>query len=162
MRTLFLLGTLMCTLMLVACTNNTRFGYKKLPPNEFEVVTKPPLVFPPDFTLTPPRANARTSEALTASQNARLILNGKIEGKSPNPSPAEISLLARANTDSAHRNIRITLDNEARGVIAVDADTLAHFSTPPKNSAQELDADAASHALGNVPRSVPAKTKPVN
>ena len=143
-----------CGFMLAAC-NSGGFGYKKSPPNEFAIATKPPLVFPPDFNITPPRANARGPEALSTIQAAQFILGGKLNSTSNTASAAENNLLARAGIQDVHRTIREILENEARGVVPVRPNILAQFSKPPKNSNLELDGEAASQELENIPRSVP-------
>jgi hypothetical protein len=48
-----------------------QLGLTKNAPDEFTVVTKAPLVIPPDFTLRPPRPGAKRPQEITPRQDAR-------------------------------------------------------------------------------------------
>ncbi|MDP7548449.1 MAG: DUF3035 domain-containing protein [Alphaproteobacteria bacterium] len=117
---------------LSACdTLREQAGLTKKAPDEFTVITKAPLVMPPDFSLRPPRPGARPRQEVTPRARARaaLLSAGKesratagraqqagrnviagAAGKVSNvkPSGAELALLRKAGalgTDSSIRQI---------------------------------------------------------
>ena len=70
---LALLGGVM--LSLVGCGGmQSALGLGKSPPDEFAVVTKAPLVVPPDFSLRPPRPGAPRPQELQPTETARRAL----------------------------------------------------------------------------------------
>jgi len=60
-------------------------GLTKRAPDEFTVVTKAPLVMPPDFQLRPPRPGASRPNELDPSQRARTALSGSERTASTQP-----------------------------------------------------------------------------
>src|SRR5256885_17262823 len=82
-------------------------GAAKVPPDEFTVLTKSPLVIPPDFNLRPPQPGIasrndpdadETGGALNAPQQSAASLTGYSEG--------EKLLLSKTNALSVDPNIR--------------------------------------------------------
>ncbi len=101
---------------LSACSSvRNALGIDKTPPNEFAVVTKAPLVIPPDFALRPPRPGAQDSQQLTPSQTAEQTVFGRVasqEAPSANQSQGELALLDAAGAQGA--------DGSIRGMLAAD------------------------------------------
>ena len=70
---------LLCLLALAACGGDVKesLGLNKEAPDEFVVVSRPPLVVPPDFDLQPPRPGASPPHVATPEQMAHDALIGK-------------------------------------------------------------------------------------
>ena len=112
---------LACSLVLgtSACSNlRDAFGLAKRAPDEFAVVTKPPLVVPPDFSLRPPLpggAAGPTSAGAAGEAKAALLGQGAAttaESQAAAGSVGEQALLARAGADAAAPDIRALILRE--------------------------------------------------
>ena len=109
---------LACSLVLgtSACSNlRDAFGLSKRAPDEFAVLTKPPLVMPPDFSLRPPLPGAAagpTSATATAEAKAALLGQGAAESPPAAGSVGEQALLTRAGADEARPGIRALILRE--------------------------------------------------
>lgn len=102
-------------------------GMGKNAPDEFAVVTKAPLVIPPDYSLRPPEPGApRPQEAsLSPSATAQEALIGANGQNAAVPaaetlSPGEKALLANAGADKADPRIRQVLNSETRSLVERD------------------------------------------
>jgi len=99
---------------LPACSSvRSALGVEKSPPDEFAVVTKAPLIIPPDFSLRPPKPGAPRPQELQPTESARLALvgeEGKVEGA---PTEGEMALLRNAKADRVDPNIRAVLNDES-------------------------------------------------
>jgi hypothetical protein len=85
-------------------------GLTKVTPDEFRVVTKAPLVVPPDFALRPPAPGKPRPQELQPESAARTALLGTREGESR--SEGEKLLVAKAGADKADPLIRYVVDDE--------------------------------------------------
>ncbi len=85
-------------------------GMSKVTPDEFRVVTKAPLVVPPDFALRPPAPGKPRPQELQPESAARTALLGTREGESR--SAGEKLLVAKAGADKADPLIRYVVDDE--------------------------------------------------
>lgn len=78
-------------------------GTSKNPPDEFAVVSRPPLVLPPDFTLRPPAPGEKTPRELAPSVETLRALFPENYNVAPQASPGETALLrnieAQAQSD---------------------------------------------------------------
>ena len=131
-------------LALAACSGgdvSNTFGLNKSAPDEFVVVSRPPLVVPPEFQLLPPRPGEESPHAVSTEQQARKLLLGtdgtgdggtmtyeefmNTPGETPMvetavmpvvsgdaPSPSTSSFLRRLGADEADPNIRQELRQE--------------------------------------------------
>ncbi len=121
---------------LSACdTFKEQAGLAKKAPDEFTVITKAPLVMPPDFTLRPPRPGAKPPQEVAPRDRARAALwsTGKGGGATVDraqqagrvgvasatgevstikPTGAELALLERAGALGADSSIRQILNRE--------------------------------------------------
>lgn len=100
-------------------------GYGKDAPDEFAVVTKAPLVIPPDFALRPPQPGApRPQEMnLQPSATAQAALVGGESGITASAgagSPGEQALLAHTGAADADPRIRAVVNNETRTLVQKD------------------------------------------
>ena len=85
-------------------------GMTKVTPDEFRVVTKAPLVVPPDFSLRPPAPGKPRPQELQPESAARTALLGVREGEVR--SDGEKLLVAKAGADKADPLIRYVVDDE--------------------------------------------------
>lgn len=85
-------------------------GMTKVTPDEFRVVTKAPLVVPPDFALRPPAPGKPRPQELQPESAARTALLGAREAEGR--SDGEKLLVAKAGADKADPLIRYVVDDE--------------------------------------------------
>src|SRR5881394_777164 len=85
-------------------------GMTKVTPDEFRVVTKAPLVLPPDYSLRPPAPGEPRPQELLPESAARAALLGQREGLVR--SDGEKMLVSRAGVDHADPLIRYVVDDE--------------------------------------------------
>ena len=85
-------------------------GMNKVTPDEFRVVSKAPLVVPPDYALRPPAPGKPRPQELQPESAARNALLGMREGE--NRTDGEKMLAAKAGADKADPLIRYVVDDE--------------------------------------------------
>ncbi len=96
---------------LAGCTSTRQaLGMNKVTPDEFRVVTKAPLVLPPDYALRPPAPGEPRPQELQPESAARTALLGQREGEVR--SDGEKLLVAKAGADKADPLIRYVVDDE--------------------------------------------------
>ena len=146
---LILFPALMAVLGLGGCGT---FAGGNSKPDEFRVVTKAPLVMPPEYKLLPPRPGEVGPEELRASQAARRAILGTAAGSSTRASIGERALVQSAARGEYDPDIRAKLDIETaqlttktksfadRILFWRNGDTYMGDSTP-------LDADAEAERL---------------
>ena len=83
-------------------------GATKSAPNEFNILTKPPLVVPPEYNLRPPKAGEFNAAEAYSSKVARETLLGEID--EAKPSQGEILLMTQAGAGRADPSIRVEID----------------------------------------------------
>lgn len=136
MKKLLMPCLLFLPLLLTACENGgmrETLGLTRDAPDEFTVVSRPPLSVPPDFALHPPEPGAEPRGA-SADEQARSLLTGKpVTDTDPNKLVAPSvetavtpvtrndaltgsasSLLKRAGADKADDDIRTKLNSDVR------------------------------------------------
>ncbi len=85
-------------------------GMNKVIPDEFRVVTKAPLVVPPDYALRPPAPGQPRPQELQPESQARVALIGQRDAEQR--SEGEKLLVAKAGADKADPLIRYVIDDE--------------------------------------------------
>jgi hypothetical protein len=173
--TLALIGGLAASLS--ACDSfRESAGLGKDTPDEFAVVTKAPLVIPPDFNLHPPAPGAAAANQVEPTQAAQAALFAADPATVAASLPATMSsgeryLLANARVQDADPGIRQQIAADAGGLRGSDdsfTDNLLFSSSTPAAS-PPLDADAearridAARAAGSgaaTPPSAPAPSAP--
>lgn len=85
-------------------------GLSKVTPDEFRVVTKAPLVLPPDYSLRPPAPGEPRPQELQPESAARTAILGQREAEVR--SDGEKLLVTRAGGDKADPLIRYVVDDE--------------------------------------------------
>ncbi|MGI8841331.1 MAG: DUF3035 domain-containing protein, partial [Caulobacteraceae bacterium] len=95
---------------LAGCQSASKaLGMTKVAPDEFRVVTKAPLVLPPDYSLRPPAPGEPRPQELQPESAARQALLG--ERAAEVRSPGEKLLAAKAGGDKADPLIRYVVDD---------------------------------------------------
>ncbi|HTQ15461.1 MAG TPA: DUF3035 domain-containing protein [Rhizomicrobium sp.] len=131
-------------------------GLDQPAPDEFAVITKAPLVIPPDYNLRPPKPGAAptNSPSATGAAEAALFAPDDTSGAAPTPSgpgtysEAEKELLAAAGASNADHSIRQQIASDERSMQGADksfTDKLL-FGGTSDNSDKPVNADAQSTA----------------
>lgn len=98
-------------LSMTGCTSvSKRLGLTKEAPNEFNILTKAPLIVPPEYSLRPPRIGESSEENNYSQEAARQALVGDIDDAEP--SQGEIILLSKSNAVRANPEIRLVIDGQ--------------------------------------------------
>ena len=107
----FVAAALIAATGLAGCVSTRNaLGLTKVTPDEFRVVTKAPLVVPPDFALRPPAPGKPRPQELQPESAARTALLGNREGEGR--SDGEKLLVAKAGADKADPLIRYVVEDE--------------------------------------------------
>ncbi len=85
-------------------------GLTKAAPNEFNILTKAPLVVPPEYNLRPPRVGESSAENNYSQEAARQALVGDIDDSEP--SQGEIMLMSKSGAGRANQEIRLVIDGQ--------------------------------------------------
>ncbi len=121
-------------------------GMTKVTPDEFRVVSKAPLVVPPDFALRPPAPGKPRPQELQPESAARLALLGQREAEQR--SQGEKLLANKAGAEKADPLIRYVVDDEFGDVAHKEksfADKVMFWrSTKSAPSAAQTAADTAA------------------
>jgi len=94
------------------------FGQNKSPPDEFRVVTKAPLVVPPEYALRPPAPGEPRPMELQPESAAEQALIG--EREATDRDDAEKLLVAKAGAEHADPLIRYVIDDQFGSVAHKD------------------------------------------
>jgi hypothetical protein len=124
------LALIACAAMLAGCSNSLSetggirkaIGLTANPPDEFMVVSKAPLIMPPDMQLRPPRHGAEPIGQSDPRALARSSITGGAAGGAAAPAGAsagEQAILARANAGAADAAVREELLRE-EGIVTRD------------------------------------------
>lgn len=100
-------------------------GMNKMAPDEFAVLTKAPLVIPPDFGLMPPKPGAAPTNQDDPTTNAETALYGSdtatvAAGMAGSASMGEKLLLAEAGAADADTSIRQKLAADETNTLVTD------------------------------------------
>jgi hypothetical protein len=149
-------SALMAAFGLAGCESTAQaLGMSKVTPDEFRVVTKAPLVVPPDYALRPPAPGKPRPQELQPESAARQALLGQRDAEQR--SDGEKLLASKAGAEKADPLIRYVVDDEFgdvahkeksfadrvmfwRGAKATQPDATAAADTPaPVDAAQEAE-----------------------
>jgi hypothetical protein len=143
-------------LALIGCQSiREAAGVVKTPPDEFAVVTKAPLVIPPDYNLRPPKPGAPPTNQSSPTDSAEAALTGDdpatVAASLPSTySPGEKMLLADTGAATADHGVRTQIAADAKAMSTASnsfTDTLLFRSPPDPNAGHPLDADAEHNKL---------------
>lgn len=90
-------------------------GVEKVAPDEFRVVTRAPLVMPPDYALRPPRPGDPRPQELRPDGQARAAVFGQDVGQQA--TTGERALVNRAGADAVDPAIRAQVDLEGAALV---------------------------------------------
>lgn len=144
-------------------------GITKQTPDEFAVVTKAPLVIPPDFTLRPPKPGAVPTNQTSPTGAAEAALyndDSNPDSIAGNYSQVEKSLLAQTGAANADHSIRqqIAADEQSMQPSDQSFTDKVLFGGPADTSDKPVDADAesqkATDAKTGTPTATPATATP--
>jgi hypothetical protein len=113
-------------LTLGGCTTiRNAAGISKELPDEFAVVSKAPLIIPPEFNLRPPQAGAAATNQISPTASAQEALYSDdpavvAAGMTGNYSPAEKQFLAQTGAANADNSIRQLIAADNKGMQAAD------------------------------------------
>jgi hypothetical protein len=144
MRSAALAAFSLSAILLAGCQSlRQEAGLTKESPDEFAVMTKAPLIIPPDFNLRPPAPGSAplnqqdpTGEAQAAlfSSSDPAVVAANMKG---NLTPGEKMLLAQAGAQRADPAIRAELQSDAPGMQGADPaftnQVLTGATTPVQN-----------------------------
>ena len=125
-------------------------GVEKVTPDEFRVVSKAPLVVPPDYALRPPAPGKPRPQELAPESQARLAIMGRNEAAGR--STGENLLAEKAGASKADPLIRYVVDDEFGDVSHKDrsfADRVMFWKKAP--AAPSVNGDAAAAATTDAP-----------
>ena len=104
-----MLATACGAMGLSACSQTTKaLGLTKNSPNEFNILTKAPLVVPPEYNLRPPQIGTSSAENNYSQKSAREALIGDIDAAEP--TRGEVVLMSKAGVGRANQEIRLEID----------------------------------------------------
>ncbi|MGE0745489.1 MAG: DUF3035 domain-containing protein [Rhodospirillales bacterium] len=145
---------LAATVALAGCDSAKEvFGLNKSSPDEFAVVTRAPLVIPPEFGLRPPEPGAARPQDAPAAQAARNILvrnagdagRGVGSGGPAGLTTGESALLRQAGALNADPLVRREVDRETTAMVDADRDFMDRLmfwqKQPPPGSAVDPEAE---------------------
>lgn len=142
-------------LSLIGCESiREAAGVNKEPPDEFAVVTKSPLVIPPDFNLRPPKPGAAPTNQTSATGSAQAALFGDDSATAAAALPGNYSdeervLLANSGGANADHAIRKQIASDEKAMEATDdsfTDTLL-FRSPEPDKGKPVDADSEAQRI---------------
>ena len=152
-KTMLRVGVLSAVaLSLIGCESlREAAGITKEPPDEFAVVTKSPLVIPPEFELKPPKPGAAPTNQVSPTVAAQSALFGDDAAAAAAAIPGNFSaeervVLANSGGATADPSIRKQIASDEKQMEATDdsfTDTLLFQSSDPYKGAP-LNADAES------------------
>ncbi len=137
------------------CSGLSRaMGIEKVSPDEFSIVTKAPLVIPPDYNLRPPRPGAPRAAAFSPQIAAHEALFG--EGSTPVAdgivTSGEFALLNHMNAEGADPSIRDVLAADVGDVVQKDrtfTDRILFWQGGQTDNGLVVNASAESSRIRN-------------
>lgn len=126
-------------------TTKRALGMTKVTPDEFRVVSKAPLVVPPDYALRPPAPGEPRPQELRPESAARTALLGQREAEAR--SDGEKLLVAKAGVEKADPLIRYVVDDEFGDLAHKEksfADRVMFWRSDKKPAAVGANDDAAA------------------
>jgi hypothetical protein len=165
------------TLSLMGCESvRSAAGLTKEGPDEFAIVTKQPLIIPPEYNLRPPRDGAPPTNQVAPTDTAQAALFDTDPANAAKMvkgdySQAEKLLLAQTGATNPDPSIRQLVTADGRAMEAADdgftQQVLFWQDSPPKDPGTNVDAEgedrrlSSQKAAGQSPTTSPAaKPKP--
>lgn len=118
-------------------------------PDEFRVVTKAPLIVPPDYSLRPPGAGQSLPAEVEAAQNDNAAAFGATLGV--NASASERALVAAADANAVSPLIRTAVDYEEFKTIRKSPSVADRILFWRKDNPEDAESAATDNATGSQP-----------
>lgn len=149
---------LVLPLLALSLSGCQMFGGERVMPDEFAVLSKPPLTVPPEYSLLPPRPGEAEVQ-IDTSQRAQAALFGAVPVA--DASDAERALVAQAGGIAADPAVRLQLEQEVAGIVYKDpsfADRILFWrdggeggvALDPQEEAERLESIYAATGGGEV------------
>jgi hypothetical protein len=127
-------------------------GLDQSSPDEFAVVTKAPLIIPPDYNLKPPKPGAAPTNQVgpTDAAQAALYGNQPVTSNKGQLSAGEQALLAKAGASNANDMIRQKIAADNRAMQAADqsfTNRILFGMAAPSDQGTPVNANAAEQSL---------------
>lgn len=125
-------------------------GVEKVAPDEFRVVTRAPLVLPPDYALRPPRPGDPRPQELRPDGQARAVIFGADAGAQA--STGEKALVSAAGAEAVDPAIRAQVDLEGAALVRKQesfADKVLFFRGDGAEKPAVLNPDAEKERLAD-------------
>ncbi len=158
-----ILGCAVCAL--AACTSfRNMAGLNKIPPDEFAVVSKAPLIIPPDYNLRPPTPGAAPINELPPTDAAAAALFGNQQQAATGArlpagtySRAEQTLMADAHVERANPGIRQIINSDEAAMQGADESFTNSllFWREPETSDVPVDPSNPNGAPAGAPQTQP-------
>ncbi|MCB2108867.1 MAG: DUF3035 domain-containing protein [Rhodobacteraceae bacterium] len=153
-RTKLLATIALAALALSGCEDTKRaLGIEKSVPDEFAVVSRAPLVMPPDFNLRPPAPGAERPQEGTSEEQAMSVVFGRDPAarlRARGFSEGEVAVLDMAGASTVMPDIRRTIDRETSAFATEErsfTDRLIFWSDDKPNSGLPIDPAAEQKRL---------------
>ncbi|MFL5237038.1 MAG: DUF3035 domain-containing protein [Rhizomicrobium sp.] len=151
---LLLVATMAAAVSLTACESiRSAAGIGKEPPDEFAVVTKAPLIMPPDYNLKPPKPGAPPLNQVSPTESAQAALynddpRAVASAINGNYSQGEKLLLAQTGAATASDTIRQQVAADNRGLDSADESFTDQLLFSSSGTDAPVNADAEKARLG--------------
>nr|WP_321359163.1 DUF3035 domain-containing protein [uncultured Hyphomonas sp.] len=116
-------------------------------PDEFRVVTKSPLIVPPDYSLRPPGAGESVPAEVEAAQNDNAAAFGATLGV--NASASERALVAAADANAVSPMIRTEVDYEEFKTVRKSQSIADRILFWRKDNPEDAESAATDNATGS-------------
>jgi hypothetical protein len=142
-------------LMLIGCQSiREAAGVTKEPPDEFAVVTKAPLVIPPEFNLRPPKPGASPTNQVDPTAAAQIAMtnsdpNAIAAAMPKNYSDEERFLLAKTGGAAAEHTIRQQIEAENKKMEPSDQSFTDKVLFGASSDDKPVDADAEAKRIAD-------------
>ncbi len=141
-------------------TASKALGLSKVTPDEFRIVTKAPLVVPPDYALRPPAPGEPRPQGLQPDTAAPAVLVGQVQAA--DRSAGENRFVARAGAAQPDPLIRFVVDDENGDIAHKDQSFASRVMFWKKDGADAATAGAtAPVAAPATPNATLTGTAPV-
>lgn len=146
-KTLPLLAAGLALSVTAACSSNGNSGAAT--PDEFRVVTKPPLSIPPNYSLRPPAPGTTIPAEVEMATTGNTAAFGTALGQ--NASASEKALVSAAGANAVNPSIRAQVDWEETKAIRKSQTIADRILFWRKSNAEDVASAAADNATGDQP-----------
>jgi hypothetical protein len=146
-KTLPLLAAGLALSLTAACSSTGSAG--SVTPDEFRVVTKPPLAIPPNYSLRPPAPGTTIPAEVELATTGNTAAFGTALGQ--NASASEKALVAEAGANAVNPAIRAQIDWEETKAIRKSTSIADRILFWRKSNPEDAASAATDNATGDRP-----------